>query len=172
MVDTIRVRVPLPDRTATMVLASRLAATVRPGDIIALYGDLGAGKTTFARGFIEALLGETEVPSPTFSLVQTYEPSRNDDKPAVWHFDLYRLEDASEARELGLEEAFDEGVSLIEWPQRLGNDLPKSRLKFSLKFGNNSEAREAELAGGPRWAKRLSELALEIPGATISSGDN
>jgi len=108
--------VDLPDEAATAALAARIAAQVVPGDIIALRGDLGAGKTSFARAFIRAC-GDAheEVPSPTFTLVQIYQS----DAVAIWHFDLYRLDGAEEAWELGIEEAFASGVSLIEWPERL-----------------------------------------------------
>ncbi|OYW88513.1 MAG: tRNA (adenosine(37)-N6)-threonylcarbamoyltransferase complex ATPase subunit type 1 TsaE, partial [Hyphomonas sp. 32-62-5] len=92
----------LPDEAATAALGERLGAVARAGDVIALVGDLGAGKTTLARALIRSHLGpETEAPSPTFTLVQTYPGPRFD----IWHFDLYRLEDPGEARELGLEEA-------------------------------------------------------------------
>lgn len=101
----------LPDEAATAALAQLLAPLLRQGDVLALQGDLGAGKTTFARALINALEGPVEeVPSPTFTLVQTYQRGELE----IWHFDLYRLEDPEEAWELGIEEAFSEGVSLIE----------------------------------------------------------
>ena len=170
MKDVVRVRVPLAGPGSTVKLAVWLAAGVDYGDIIALHGDLGAGKTTFARGFIQALLGEEEVPSPTFSLVQTYAPTQGD-APSVWHFDLYRLEQPGEAFELGIDEAFDQGVSLIEWPERLGPYLPKDHLKLTLRFGAGETARVAELEGGRSWAARLEDLAREFPGATVVNGD-
>src|SRR5579885_856275 len=101
----------LADVSATADLAGRIAAEARAGDVIALWGDLGIGKTEFARAFIRARPGghaAVEVPSPTFTLVQVYDLS-----PPVWHFDLYRLERPDEAWELGLEEAFAEAISLI-----------------------------------------------------------
>ncbi len=107
----------LPDQAATEVLAVRLAAVLRPGDLIALGGDLGAGKTTLARALIRAAAGaEIEVPSPTFTLVQVYDLPIG----AVWHFDLYRLSGPDEVIELGWDEARAEGVALVEWPDRLG----------------------------------------------------
>ena len=151
----------LPDLAATGCLAARIAGSVQRRDVIALAGDLGSGKTTFARAFIAALPplaganGEEEVPSPTFTLVQTY--ARRDLE--VWHFDLYRLERAEEAYELGLEEAFAEGVSLIEWPDRLGSLLPASYLEVQLDFGERPEARRARLTGRGTWRHRLAELA-------------
>src|SRR5205807_6696912 len=109
--------VDLPDEAATARLAARISALAEIGDVIALSGDLGAGKTTFARAFIRAR-GETgEVPSPTFTLVQVYELAA----AAIWHFDLYRLRSPDEAWELGIEDALTEGISLIEWPDRLGH---------------------------------------------------
>src|SRR5689334_8638132 len=101
--------VALPDEAATDRLGRALAGAVRVGDVIALWGDLGAGKTRLARACIAALTGEAEVPSPTFTLVQTYEAAIG----TVWHFDLYRLSAAEEALELGFEEALSGGVVLI-----------------------------------------------------------
>ena len=144
--------VDLPDEAATAALAARLAAQVAPGDIIALRGDLGVGKTSFARAFIRAR-GDAheEVPSPTFTLVQIYQTAA----VAIWHFDLYRLEAAEEAWELGIEEAFASGVSLIEWPERLASLLPQRRLEITLDFGDRPDARRASLAGDARWRARL-----------------
>jgi tRNA threonylcarbamoyl adenosine modification protein YjeE len=120
--------VDLGDEKATAALAARLAALARPGDLIALSGDLGAGKTSFARAFIGARGGGESVPSPTFTLVQTYDLPGG----AVWHFDLYRLRVAEEAWELGIEDAFESGISLIEWPEWLGALLPGRRLVVAL----------------------------------------
>lgn len=149
--------VPLPDLAATEALGRGLAALLRAGDVVALYGDLGAGKTALARALIRALPGpaaaaEEEVPSPTFTLVQIYERA-----PApVWHVDLYRIEDGAEIAELGLSEAFAEGITLIEWPERLGGGLPPDALSVTLSF--SGEGRRAELAGGKDWPARLAEL--------------
>src|ERR1700745_860603 len=100
--------VDLPDETATAALAARTAAVALPTDIIALKGELGAGKTSFARSFIRARGTEEEVPSPTFTLVQVYDV----DPTAIWHFDLYRIRTPEDAWELGIEDAFVEGISL------------------------------------------------------------
>lgn len=153
-------RYPLPTEAVTIAFARCLARDVRPGDVIALEGDLGAGKTLFARALINALPGsdgkpaEEEVPSPTFTLVQLYER-----QPApVWHFDLYRIERPEDAWELGLEEAFAEGVSLIEWPERLGRLLPAGALTVRLEQGETG--RHVRFQGGPAWRERLDALGL------------
>jgi tRNA threonylcarbamoyladenosine biosynthesis protein TsaE len=146
----------LPDPAATAALAGRLAAAARPRDVLALWGDLGAGKTTFARAFVGARAGQpVEVPSPTFTLVQTY------DLPGgpVWHFDLYRLADPEDVWELGWEEALAEAIVLVEWPVRLGALLPAERLDLRLSAGGVETARQAWLEGHGGWAKRL-EAAL------------
>jgi len=147
--------IDLPDEKATLALAAQVAALVQPGDVIALKGDLGSGKTTFARAFIAARGGGEVVPSPTFTLVQTY----NLPGGAVWHFDLYRLRTAEEAWELGIEEAFAAGVSLIEWPERLGLLLPKRHLMILLDFAPAEGARRATLTGGGHWPAWLVEVA-------------
>jgi tRNA threonylcarbamoyladenosine biosynthesis protein TsaE len=133
--------VELADERATLALGARLAGEAERGDVFALKGVLGAGKTTFARGFIRALTTpDEEVPSPTFTLVQTYD-SR---KGPLFHFDLYRLEDPEEAWELGIEDAFAGGISLIEWPERLGPLLPARHRDVTLEIAGTG--RRAVLA--------------------------
>ena len=153
----------LDDEAATAALARRLARLLRPGDLVALWGDLGSGKTSFARALISALpsadpgAAPEEVPSPTFTLVQIYERL-----PApVWHFDLYRIKDPEEVLELGFEQALAEAVSLVEWPERLGPLLPEDRLDLRLDFGAAPEARSAVLEGHGDWAERLADLDLD-----------
>ncbi len=152
----------LPDEAATAGLARRLAARVRKGDVLALFGDLGSGKTTFARAFINALPApdgtapapSEEVPSPTFTLLQTYER-----RPApVWHFDLYRVARPDEVYELGFEDALGEGILLIEWPERLGPLLPAERLELRFDFAERSQARRVTLIGTGAWVERLRSL--------------
>src|SRR5215471_4671383 len=133
--------VDLPDEAATAAFAARIATLAERGDVIALAGDLGAGKTSFARAFIRARGSEEEVPSPTFTLVQVYELA----PAAIWHFDFYRVTRPEEAWELGIEDAFSQGISLIEWPERLGPLLPPHRLEITLLFGGRPEARRAVL---------------------------
>jgi tRNA threonylcarbamoyladenosine biosynthesis protein TsaE len=149
----------LPDEAATVALASRLAAAATSGDIIAMSGDLGAGKTAFARAFIRAWLGiDKEVPSPTFTLVQVYDSARG----AIWHFDLYRLKAPDEAWELGIEEAFVSGISLIEWPDRLGALLPAERLEIMLEFGDRPDARRAVINGSGDWQTRFRDRVVDV----------
>lgn len=129
----------LADPDATAELGARLAALLARGDAICLFGDLGAGKSTLARGLIRALTSaDEEVPSPTFTLVQTYDGPRF----AIAHFDLYRLTSAAEAYEIGVDEALDDGCAIIEWPERLDGDLPPDRLDIELSIdGDGRTAR-------------------------------
>jgi tRNA threonylcarbamoyladenosine biosynthesis protein TsaE len=146
---------PLADEGATARLAASLARLARPGDVIALAGELGSGKTSFARAFIRAL-GDAaeEVPSPTFSLVQTYETQAG----SIWHFDLYRLARCEEALELGFEDALAEAIVLIEWPERLGALLPEQRLELRLDAGATPDSRMARIAARGSWADRVMGL--------------
>jgi tRNA threonylcarbamoyladenosine biosynthesis protein TsaE len=156
----LRIELALPDESATEALAARLAAGARCRDVFALHGDLGTGKTVFARAFIRArTLREEEVPSPTFTLVQTYEPSAPAE-PAIWHFDLFRLQTAEDAFELGIEEAFGGAVSLIEWPERLGGLLPGGRLDLTLSPGPTADSRRVLIEGGAQWRRRLREAGI------------
>lgn len=120
----------LNNEKMTLKFGALLASVAQIGDCFALFGDLGAGKTTFARGFInEKLQSEDEIPSPTFTIVQTYEI----DEVLINHFDLYRVENKEEIWELGWEELND-SISLIEWPQRAGNYLPSKRIEINFQF--------------------------------------
>ena len=149
--------VDLPDEAATAAFAARVSALAAAGDVIALKGDLGAGKTSFARAFIRSRGAVEEVPSPTFTLVQVYELAG----AAIWHFDLYRLKSAEEAWELGIEDAFSEGISLIEWPERLGPLLPRYRLEITFHYGDLPDARRAALDGGGDWPERLAPIIAD-----------
>ncbi|MEQ1651385.1 MAG: tRNA (adenosine(37)-N6)-threonylcarbamoyltransferase complex ATPase subunit type 1 TsaE [Hyphomicrobium sp.] len=133
-------------------LAEEIAFALSPGDVLALEGDLGAGKTTFARALIRALSGGAamEVPSPTFTLVQTYETQRFD----VAHFDLYRLADPHELLELGLDLALQRGIAIIEWPSRAADLLPRDRITLTLSDTGAPDERSATLvATGPAVAR-------------------
>lgn len=143
----------LPSLDATTRLARSLAPGLKAGDVIALRGGLGAGKTTFARALIEALLGQaTEVPSPTYTLVQTYD---GPDFP-IFHLDLYRLEHPDEVFELGWDDT-QTGIALIEWPDRAGSHLPAWRLDLTLEI--LGDTRKALLEPhGEDWQTRLHEF--------------
>ena len=151
------------DLAGTQALAAWTAGHARIRDVIALSGGLGAGKTEFARAFIHARPGGeavTEVPSPTFTLVQTYDLD-----PPIWHFDLYRLSRPEDAWELGLEEAFADAISLIEWPERLGGLLPPARLDVAFATAVDTDARDITLTGYGDWAHRLDGLSAGALGA-------
>ena len=133
--------VNLPDETATLALGANLARILRTGDVIALTGDLGAGKTTLARGLIQSVLGEIDVPSPTYTLVQTYDMPDYE----LWHCDMYRLERPEDGYELGLIDAFEDAACLIEWPDKLGALMPEDALRIDIQF--EGEGRVAHLSG-------------------------
>jgi len=146
--ETFRGELPLPDLDATARLGAGIAGDLKPGDAVALWGDLGAGKTTLARAILRALGVTDDVPSPTFTLVQNYETS-----PRIAHFDLYRLKSAREMEELGFEDALAEGAVLVEWPERAPEALPPEALHVRLKQENG--ARSARLTGPARWESLL-----------------
>lgn len=147
----------LPSPEATGRLAERLGVRLHPGDTLLFEGPIGAGKTHFCRHLIRALLEHDEdIPSPTFTLVQSY------DSPAgeIWHADLYRLGDVSELVELGLDEAFETAICLVEWPDRLGALTPPSALTISLAPDAMLEdtRRITFTWSDPKWAARLEFL--------------
>lgn len=137
----------------TAAFAASIAALLKAGDVILLEGEIGAGKSAFARAVIRSLAGaEIEVPSPTFTLVQTYDLS-----PAeVWHCDLYRLSHPDDVFELGLDTAFETGICLIEWPDRLGADLPDGAL--TLHFAAHPDHHTAGYTAPSKWKDRLGTL--------------
>ena len=146
----------LADAAATARLGARIAPLLEPGETVLLYGPLGMGKSTLARGLIRALTRPDEdVPSPTFTLVQFYESD-----PPVAHFDLYRLTRPEEAAEIGLDEALDEGCAVIEWPERLGDD-PSSWLgpdRLSVRLAEAGPGRVATVSGVGAWETKLKDL--------------
>ncbi len=142
-------------------LASQLAPFLQTGDIIAFTGNLGTGKTEFCRSIIHALGYKEDVPSPTFNLVQVYEPEMDDmEKPAVWHMDLYRLEHENDVFELGIEDAFDSAITLVEWPEKMGKFLPPEHLQIHLTLGEGENTRLVTFGGSEYWQKRLRELEV------------
>ncbi len=127
----------LADLAATEALAAALARATGPGDVICLAGELGVGKTAFARAFLRARGVSDEVPSPTFNLMLQYDTAAG----TVWHIDLYRLSAPEELTELGLEDAFASAICLIEWPDRLGDLAPPDRLDLAFDDTPGGEQR-------------------------------
>ncbi|MAS43649.1 MAG: tRNA (adenosine(37)-N6)-threonylcarbamoyltransferase complex ATPase subunit type 1 TsaE [Rhodobacteraceae bacterium] len=149
----------LPDAEATDAAGRALAATLNAGDAVMLRGDLGAGKSALARAAITALLAEDgreeDIPSPSFTLVQVYETARGE----VWHADLHRLSGPDAVIELGLEDAFEDAVCFVEWPDRLGDATPPRRLDLALEFEPGGEGRLMEVrARGAGWEAALAAL--------------
>lgn len=150
-------RVSVDSEAAMLALAGQLAACLQPGDCLTLEGDLGAGKTVFARGVVQALsASDVAVTSPTFNVVQLYDVSLADgESVSLWHIDLYRLEHADELVELGLEEALNEGITLIEWPQIAEKSLPDDRLRVQIATLSDKNGRDIVFCGERAWQKRL-----------------
>lgn len=133
--------IPLKSYADTLALGARLARALQPGDTVFLSGGLGAGKTSLVRGVIQSHLGDVDVPSPTYTLVQTYD--WNDSE--LWHCDLYRLERPEEAYELGIMDVMGDVILLIEWANKLGDLAPDDILSVDLAF--DGEARVATIEG-------------------------
>lgn len=147
--------IALPSERDTVVLGAALARLLAPGDVLALHGPLGAGKTTLARGFITALTQvDEDVVSPTFTLVQVYDA----ETAPIWHFDLYRLTQVQDVFELGWEEALSGGISVVEWPERLGALLPLNRLDVVLSSTPGTNERRAAVRGGAQWKNRIADM--------------
>lgn len=144
----------LQNEAATEAFGARIAGGLAPGDAVLLSGDLGAGKTVLARAILRARGVTENVPSPTFTLVQAYETA----DLVLRHFDLYRIENARDLDELGLDDALDEGAILVEWPERAPGRLPKDSLKITLESMGKA-ARAAHVSAPERWRKFLSEAA-------------
>ncbi|WP_417484589.1 tRNA (adenosine(37)-N6)-threonylcarbamoyltransferase complex ATPase subunit type 1 TsaE [Maricaulis salignorans] len=147
----------LTDLAATMALGDRLAGVLVAGDVVCLAGDLGAGKTTLARQVIARMCGIDDAPSPTYTIVQVYE---TDAAVALWHVDLYRIEAPGELEQLGLDDAFDDAITLIEWPERLEDDLPADRLEISIAItgAGVDTVRDARITGFGSWESRVDEF--------------
>jgi len=133
----------------TRSLAEKIASIAEKGDVFALYGTLGAGKSTFSRYFIQYLTQAKEIPSPTFTLLQTYDA----EKFEIYHYDMYRLKQPDEAYELDIEEAFYNGVSLIEWPEKIAPLLPKKLWKISIETKGNERIFTIEASDENKFRK-------------------
>ena len=155
----------LPNEQATLRFAADIAAALEPGDLVTLSGDLGAGKTTFARALIRALAGDDtiEVPSPSFTLIQTYDLPRF----TLAHTDLYRLSGAAELAELGFDDLPDGAVVLMEWPDRAAGFLPPDRLdiNFTLAPADGPECPQCPLCRLRRFraARRAHRAHTRLP---------
>lgn len=146
------------DEAGVVRLAELLALKIRPGDVVALSGELGAGKTTLARALIAAALceGDAEVPSPTFSLHQSYQSRRL----TIAHYDFYRLADAAEAAELGFEDAAQNGAVIVEWPERAATLLPATRIEIALADTGDSSLRRVTVRGLGDMSARIERLGV------------
>ena len=143
----------LPNLKATTNLADALAPLLRPGDVVTLEGSIGIGKTTFIRALLETLGCIEEVPSPTFNLLHTYELG----SVTFWHFDLFRIEHSSDVYELGVEDALENGICLIEWPKIMAALLPTERLELEF-FYKDECSRRVSLRGEGTWKQRLRKV--------------
>lgn len=145
--------IDLPDEAATARLGRALGGTLRPGDVVALTGPLGAGKTALARAAIAVITGEEDAQSPTFGLVHLYDG----ETARVWHFDLYRLARPEDVHELGLEEALSDGVAMIEWAERIDALLPDDAL--IVRLDHVGAGRRATIEAVGAWPRRLAALS-------------
>ncbi len=143
--------IKVKDEASMAKIGERLASVIKSGDVILLEGPLGAGKTTLARGLIQKFCGAHDVPSPTYTLVETYE---NAECP-LWHFDLYRLEKPEDVWELGLEDALDQAVALIEWPDRIEGLLPADALRLTISI--EGKMRAITITASKGWQEKLNQ---------------
>lgn len=144
-----------PDEHSTIAFARKIAPCLGAGDCVLLSGDIGAGKSFLCRAIIRSIFGQDiDVPSPTFTLIQTYETADFE----IWHADLYRLTHVDEAIELGLEDAFEQALCLIEWPDRLAELAPKNALNAHMVATDTHHI--ITLSGPPLWGERLTGLSV------------
>lgn len=157
MSERFHTTIQLADPQATTAFGQSVAAILKAGDCLLLEGAIGAGKTHFARAVIQTRLQAADrledVPSPTYTLVQTYD----DGKTEIWHADLYRLTDADEVLELGLDEAFETAITLVEWPDRLGDSAPSGALRLTFELSGDGRSLHIS-SDNPDWQSRLSYL--------------
>ena len=141
------------------ILAGILKTCLKASDCIALHGDIGAGKTSFARSFIQSYLDNQnmEVPSPTFTLAQHY-PSQKQDKPDIWHYDFYRLKDENEIFEIGFEENLNGSINIVEWPEKIANHLPKNTLFIQFKSCSAGNSRQLNFISNQGWNILLEQI--------------
>ncbi|MGD9638836.1 MAG: tRNA (adenosine(37)-N6)-threonylcarbamoyltransferase complex ATPase subunit type 1 TsaE [Alphaproteobacteria bacterium] len=169
MSPNLSVSFTITNQKMTEKLAKLVSTIARPQDIISLEGTLGVGKSVFARAFIKNLCGKKEkVPSPTFTLVQTYDyqDKRDDIDKTIWHFDLYRIKTPEEVFELGIEDAFASGISLIEWSKNMGAYLPLKRLEIKISMADDGTPHSNQkriitiTSLHNAWDERLASLKL------------
>ncbi|SDI77113.1 tRNA (adenosine(37)-N6)-threonylcarbamoyltransferase complex ATPase subunit type 1 TsaE [Aliiruegeria lutimaris] len=162
--------IDLPDAEATAQLGAHLARLLQPGDCLLLSGPIGAGKSHLARAAIRCLMEENgeaseDIPSPTYTLVQTYPAGDTE----LWHADLFRLTDPSEVMELGLDEGLESGICFIEWPDRLGSEVPGDAL--TVELSDRGQGRRAVLRGPEiRWRNRLLRVENAMKGPDDTTG--
>lgn len=162
MISEFTAKLDLTNEDATQALARAIAPVFEAGDVVLLSGPIGAGKTALCRAIIQHRLAQIstleDVPSPTFTLVQSYDLGAVE----IWHADLYRLTSPHEAIELGLEDAFEAAICLVEWPDRLGDLTPNSALHFDLFYGDQEDARTLEIQTcAPKWIAQLPGILSE-----------
>lgn len=150
-----KVKISCKSEEDTKVLAERFAKIANKGDIFALFGTLGVGKSVFSRYFIQKLTAAIDVPSPTFTLVQIYESTNFD----IYHYDMYRIKSPEEAYELNIEEAFYDGVCLIEWPEKIISLLPKDIWKITITTQGFERIFEIETTNKEKY-QRLKEIGI------------
>lgn len=145
----------------TQRAAQQLADMLVPGDCVSFRGDLGAGKTTMIQTLISHLHGgDIAIISPSFTLLQTYDVTLLGEPCTIWHYDLYRLEDEAELQELALEEAFEDGVALIEWPEIAWRFLPEHTIHVAIEFGEDSDNRDIRITSSEANRERLLRAGL------------
>lgn len=155
MAEPFSISLTLDTPEATDALGRALVPCLRPGDVLLLTGPLGAGKSHLARAIIRGFLGQDEeVPSPTFTLVQTYEAAICD----LWHADLYRLSHPDEVIELGLDEAFSTAICLVEWPERLGDLTPPDPIRIALDYSGEGRRARLNFKGRPELRAALAGM--------------